>query len=177
MTVMMRYTSLQTEWGFVSIVASSKGVCGLRLPEPTTAGAQEWAESHWPGAESDADVARDLQRQIQRYFTGRPVAFDGDVDLSARSEFDRRVLAACRCVPYGSTITYGELARRIGRPGAARAVGGALARNPIPLVIPCHRVVAGNGALGGFSAPEGVACKRRLLDLESARPARASQTA
>ena len=88
------------------------------------------------------------------------------VDLDSLGVFSRQVLAACRDIKAGSTLSYGDVARIIHRPGAARAVGHALARNPVPLIIPCHRVLAANGGMGGFSAPGGVAVKARLLALE-----------
>lgn len=83
-------------------------------------------------------------------------------------EFERRVYEALRQVPPGETITYGALAQRVGSPGAAQAVGAAMGRNPIPVIIPCHRVLAGSGKSGGFSAPGGVATKFRILQIERA---------
>ncbi len=83
-------------------------------------------------------------------------------------EFNRRVYAVARAVPPGETITYGEIAERIGERGAAQAVGQALGRNPFPIVVPCHRVLAADGGLGGFSAHGGVATKRRMLAIEGA---------
>jgi methylated-DNA-[protein]-cysteine S-methyltransferase len=94
----------------------------------------------------------------------------GDVVLDERGidAFRRAVHAATRTVPPGTTRTYGEIARAIGQPGGARDVGAALSRNPFPIIVPCHRVVAANGALTGFSAPGGIATKRRMLELEGA---------
>jgi methylated-DNA-[protein]-cysteine S-methyltransferase len=91
---------------------------------------------------------------------------DVQVDMSGLSSFDRRVYDVLRGVTPGSTITYGELSRLAGRPTAARVVGRVLARNPFPIVVPCHRVVAASGAIGGFSAPGGTTTKMRLLDIE-----------
>lgn len=110
-----------------------------------------------------------LTGRIQDYFAGTREDFD-DVPLAATwsTPFQRAVVRALRQVRYGETTTYGELARRAGRPGAARAVGQVMATNPVPLLVPCHRVLAAGGALGGFSAPTGTALKRRLLQLESA---------
>lgn len=94
----------------------------------------------------------------------------GDVRLDDRrvDPFRRAVYAATRAIPPGSTRSYGEIARHIGEPDAAREVGAALARNPFPIVVPCHRVVSASGALTGFSAPGGLATKRRMLELEGA---------
>lgn len=113
-------------------------------------------------AEALADEAAE---QLAAYLTGRRCRFDLPLDLGRVSLFDRCVYAALRAVPYGTVVSYGELATRAGRPGAARAVGSACGRNPLPVVIPCHRVVAGNGALGGYSS--GLRVKRFLLTLEA----------
>ena len=106
-------------------------------------------------------VARDLAR----YFSGETVDFeDYEVDLTDYTDFQRRVYEETRAIPPGEVRTYGEIARAIGKPGASRAVGNALGRNPACIVTPCHRVVAANGGLGGFTG--GLAWKRALLRLE-----------
>lgn len=114
------------------------------------------------------DGRSELAADLRRYFAGDPMDFSGfEVDLDSRSEFERAVLAATRSIPYGQVRTYGQIARAIERPDAARAVGQALARNPACIVIPCHRVVAANGALGGFTG--GIRWKQALLRLEGSR--------
>ena len=92
-----------------------------------------------------------------------------DVDLDQTGEFEQLVYAAARAIPPGETVTYGELAARIGVPRGARAVGRALGRNPCPIIVPCHRILAGDGKSGGFSAPGGAETKLRILDIEGAR--------
>jgi methylated-DNA-[protein]-cysteine S-methyltransferase len=109
-------------------------------------------------------------KQLQEYFRGDRDRFDVDVDPDTASEFDRKVWHNLLAVPAGKTITYGELARRSGHSGSARAVGGAMARNPIPIVIPCHRVVGTEGSITGFGL--GLWRKRWLLDLEGSWPLR-----
>lgn len=104
------------------------------------------------------------RRLLQRYFDGRPVAFEVPLDLARGTPFERRVWEATRHVPYGDTATYGAIASRIGSPRAARAVGNALGHNPAPILIPCHRVVLGSRGLGGFSGGPG--WKRFLVELE-----------
>jgi methylated-DNA-[protein]-cysteine S-methyltransferase len=94
---------------------------------------------------------------------------DIDVDLDDRTEFQRAVLQVCRRIPRGSVRSYAELARQAGHTGSARAVGNVMATNRLPLIIPCHRVVGSGGKLGGFSAPQGLAMKVRLLDMEGIR--------
>ena len=109
-------------------------------------------------------VSTPVARDLARYFSGESVDFGRyDVDLSGYTEFERRVYAATRRIPPGEVRTYGDIARAIGKPGASRAVGNALGKNPACIVIPCHRVVASDG-LGGFTG--GLAWKRRLLHLE-----------
>lgn len=117
---------------------------------------------------SDTALARDVLTRLIGFLNGRPFAFD-DVPLALEhlSSFQRRVVAACRGIPYGSTRSYGEVAAAAGSPGAARAVGQVMAGNRMPLVVPCHRVLAAGGKIGGFSAPQGLNLKRRLLALES----------
>lgn len=125
------------------------------------------------GYEADLDAAEtpsshpvlaSLADDLDRYFAGEPLQFSVPLDLSGVSPFTRQVLRACAAVPYGATTTYGRLAESVGRPGAARAVGGALGANPVAIVVPCHRVVRGDGSLGGYRS--GTRRKRFLLALE-----------
>ena len=109
----------------------------------------------------------DLAERLERYAAGEPVDFsDVRVDESHLTPFGKRIVAACRRIGWGSRRSYGELAVECGSAGAARAVGQVMAKNRFPLVVPCHRVLGAGGSLGGFSAPEGLRMKRRLLDLE-----------
>ena len=111
----------------------------------------------------------EVVERLQRYAAGVPVEFcDLPVDPGISTEFQARVLKACREIPYGQTITYGELAAMARHPGAARAVGNCMAGNRVPLIIPCHRVVRAGGEIGRYSAAEGSATKRRLLAMEAA---------
>ncbi|MCC6189425.1 MAG: methylated-DNA--[protein]-cysteine S-methyltransferase [Anaerolineales bacterium] len=108
-------------------------------------------------------------RQVAEYVAGKRAGFDVPVDLSHVSAFQRQVLLAASQIPRGQVRTYAELAREIGRPRAARAVGQALSHNPVPIVVPCHRVLAADGALRGYLGSSGVETKARLLRLEGAR--------
>lgn len=119
-----------------------------------------------------ADAPRwiaELSDKLRRYAEGEPVDF-ADVPISKDhlTRFGERVVAACRRIPRGLTRTYGELAAECGSPGAARAVGSVMAKNRYPLIVPCHRVLAAGGELGGYSAPDGLKMKRRLLTVEGA---------
>lgn len=116
-----------------------------------------------------------LAERVKGHLLGQLDTFlDVPLDFSELSQLDAAIYRALRLVPPGQTTTYGALARQLGKPGAARAVGRAMAHNPIPLIVPCHRVLAANGALGGFSAHGGGATKERLLALEGVK--RAHQT-
>jgi methylated-DNA-[protein]-cysteine S-methyltransferase len=116
---------------------------------------------------SEGDWNPKLRRAIQDFARGIPTSFAGfEIDLEEGTPFRKRVLEQTRKIAYGKKLTYGELAARAGKPGAARAVGTVMASNPLPIVIPCHRVVA-SGSLGGFSAPQGIELKRRLLEMEA----------
>lgn len=114
----------------------------------------------------DEDRCAAARRQVEEYFRGERTAFELPV-APRGSDFQRRVWAELARIPYGRTVSYGELARRVGRPGAARAVGRANATNPIPVVLPCHRVVGADGTLTGYAG--GMERKERLLALEGAR--------
>lgn len=108
-------------------------------------------------------------RQVAEYVAGRRETFDLPVDLSHVTAFQRQVLLAACQIPRGQVRTYAEVARQIGRPRAARAVGQALSHNPVPIVVPCHRVLAADGSLRGYLGSQGVETKQRLLVLEGAR--------
>lgn len=116
-----------------------------------------------------SDPASEALRQILEYLEGKRCEFDVKVDWSIQKPFQTRVLEVTQQIPFGSTKTYGQIARDLGTPAASRAVGGALARNPIPIILPCHRVVAADGSLTGFSAADGIRAKRWLLELEGHR--------
>lgn len=153
--------------GSVGLVTSSRGLKNVILSAGDPVSLPARLRRLYPDGHHDPDMLPRLRKQFERYFAGERVHFDVPVDLTALTPFQREVLDACRTVAYGDTITYGQLARLIGRPDASRAVGGAMARNPIPLVLPCHRIVASSGRLGGFSAEQGVRLKQWLLDLEA----------
>jgi len=117
----------------------------------------------------DTCAVDEFARRVQTYARGAPDDFaDVPIVLTGLTDFQQRVIRECRRISYGHTLAYGELAVRAGSPNAARAVGSVMARNRIALVIPCHRVVGSAGKLGGYSAPDGIRMKTRLLELEGA---------
>lgn len=147
------------------VAATPKGVSRIILGESPGAG------SHRPtrrqgSTDNKADaLLRAARRQLTEYFQGKRKVFDLPLDLNG-TPFQRRVWNQLRRIPYGVTRSYGEVARAIGKPGAARAVGQASGANPVPILVPCHRVIAAGGALGGYGG--GLRLKRFLLALEQA---------
>lgn len=164
----MQFATVHTCWGTVLFAGGRRGLKHLVMPGRVRQNPHAAALELWPDAEYNAKLFPALQVQIKNYFLGEAVSFRVELDLSEFSEFQRCVLLACRHeLPHGATVTYGELARLSGHPGAARAVGSVMAKNRLPLIVPCHRVVRSDHSLGGFSAPGGIDTKRRLLDLET----------
>jgi len=156
---MMRYTTFASPLGELLAIASSRGLSGLYLP----------GDRHFPtkvGASWQADDAlfTSLRNQLNAYFSGRPTRFDLALDLVGTS-FQQRVWTALCAIPWGATASYAEIAHRIGAPRAARAVGMANGRNPVAIIVPCHRVIGASGDLTGYAS--GIVNKRYLLDLES----------
>ncbi len=164
-----RYLLFPTAFGTCGIAWRDGGLTRLQLPErDVSATERRLSAREVPGLQAEevpwvawAVVA------LQRYFAGRAVDFSGIcLDVSGCSPFHQRIYEALRGVPFGKTTTYGALAAEVGSPDAARAIGQAMGRNPIPVIIPCHRVLASGGKIGGFSAPGGATTKERLLELE-----------
>ena len=152
----------------MALVASPVGLRRVVLCGPRRPDLRDLSLFGDERVEEDASAFGDLPRRFGSYFKGRRVAFDDTLDVADRSPFKRAVWQATRSIPYGETRSYAWVAQRVGGPGAARAVGQALARNPVPIVVPCHRVIASRGALGGFTG--GLDVKERLLRLEGYRP-------
>lgn len=162
-----RYRIVKTKDGFVGLVATPQGLRRVIQLAPREAMIRSEIAGEFPYAIEDRRLLPDLAVAVRRYLGGRRVDFDVRFDLTDHREFDIDVWTACQRVPYGQTRSYKSLAERIGRPGAARAVGSAMGRNPCPIVVPCHRVVKSDGSLGGYSGRGGLDLKRRLLDLEA----------
>jgi methylated-DNA-[protein]-cysteine S-methyltransferase len=167
-------TLFETAIGTGAIAWTPRGVAGTYLPDADSSGARAWLRRRFPHAVDAAAPPAEVQRVVDdicRLLRGEApdltyVALD--FKIADVPEFDRQVYAVARTVPAGQTISYGEIATRLGDVHLAREVGQALAHNPFPIVVPCHRVLAANGKLGGFSARGGVATKQRLLEIERA---------
>jgi methylated-DNA-[protein]-cysteine S-methyltransferase len=170
-------TACQTAFGSVGIAWSALGLLALTLPQPTEA----QALSQLPASSASRPDAlpplyvNALTEKLRRYFDGEAITFDEPLNPSIGTCFQRRVWAITRAIPRGMTRTYGDIAREAGSPGAARAVGQAMARNPWPVIVPCHRVVGSGGSLTGFGG--GLAMKRRMLAMEGAELAPGAQQA
>ncbi len=161
----------RSSFGWVAIVGSGEVVRALTFGHATARAAAMAIPVPLRNAAVQRPWCEGLARRIQAFLAGVPEDFgDVRVDPGPQTPFQARVMACLRQVGWGRTITYAELARQAGFPRAARAVGNCLAANRIPLILPCHRVVGTGGRLGGFSAPGGVATKRRLLLLEGSLP-------
>jgi methylated-DNA-[protein]-cysteine S-methyltransferase len=162
-----------TPLGDCALTWNALGLTGVWLPEATADATRARVQRRHPAADEQAELPAMVQATIeglQALLSGQPDPLDVAVlDLSGTPEFEQLAWAAARTIRPGCTLTYGELAQRLGQPGAARAVGRAMARNRFPLVVPCHRVLATGGGAGGFSAPGGTVTKLRLLQIEGAR--------
>jgi len=162
-----------TALGWMAITGRNGILRSVAFGHVTRRDARTAAENRQGGPLVAADWNDDLRDRLTAYAAGIPTEFR-DILLGDRrlSPFQRTVLAHCRKIGWGRTLTYGQLATRAGFPGAARAVGNVMASNRYPLVVPCHRVVAAGGGLGGYSADDGIGMKWRLLRLERAEIAR-----
>ncbi|HKH29886.1 MAG TPA: methylated-DNA--[protein]-cysteine S-methyltransferase [Gaiellaceae bacterium] len=153
--------------GALLLAATPRGVCRISYDADPEAQAERLARVYGPRVLRAPRAVDGAKRELDEYFDGRREAFDVSVDLTGAAEFTRDVLRELAQVPFGEVTTYGQLAARVGRPRAARAVGTVMNRNPIPIVLPCHRVVGSTGSLVGYAG--GLDRKEQLLRLEGAR--------
>ena len=157
------FRTMQSPVGELKLVASDKGLTGILWQDD-----KSWRVPHLEHAikNNEQPLLLEVERQLNEYFAGERRMFDVALDFVGEA-FNRRVWAALLTIPYGETRTYGQIARQVGKPNAARAVGMANAKNPIAIVAPCHRVIGANGRLTGFAG--GLKAKADLLDLEANR--------
>jgi methylated-DNA-[protein]-cysteine S-methyltransferase len=179
MADMVKYTIFKTKWGYFGLAANNAGLIRTVLPCPDRKITQNHLLAGLHKPTFDKNLLKPLQEKIVAYFDGRTVKFNGDVPpvICNPGSFMKKVLARCAKIPYSKTVSYSQLARLVCKPLAARAVGNALAKNPVPLIIPCHRVIHADGSIGNFSAflsrragtiIGGKALKLKLLQLERA---------
>jgi methylated-DNA-[protein]-cysteine S-methyltransferase len=164
MTKELKAIVFDTDIGRVGILSSSRGILAVALPgfrgEKAMESWEKKADYIVPSSQLE-----NLINRLERYLKGSRVDFPDRLDLSGATPFQRNVWQVTRLIPYGETRSYSWLARQVDCPRAARAVGQALGKNPMPVLIPCHRVISGNGAVGGFSG--GSVLKKRLLEIEN----------
>jgi len=161
----LKYTTFNTSKGWIGILDSSKGLLGTTLPQRSAQAARQLLGDRVNYATHSPHRFEDLMKRLRVYFSGHQVTFPDELNLSGATPFQRKVWEITRLIPYGKTRSYLWVAEQIKQPGAAQAVGQALGKNPLPIIIPCHRVVASDGKLGGYSG--GVEMKQHLLYLEA----------
>ena len=163
------FALFETEAGICAIAWNARGIAGVQLPERDAASMRQRMVFRFRGAleaRPPAHVQSAIDAIVALLRGDRVDLSSITLDMSQLEPFTRRVYQIARQIPLGQTLSYGEVAARLGMPRAARAVGQALGRNPFPLVVPCHRVLAAGGAIGGFTAPGGLDTKRQLLAIE-----------
>lgn len=166
------FALFDTVIGRCGLAWGAGGLVGVQLPESSPGAAWARLRRRFPDAvesEPPAEIEAVIERIREVLAGGRDDLADVPLDLDGQPAFNLRVYEIARAIAPGETSTYGQVARAMGEPGAARAVGKALGENPWPIVVPCHRVLAASGGMGGFSAPGGAETKARLLTLEKAR--------
>ena len=160
--------TFSTEIGWMAIVGHNNLVRSISIGHASATAAKK-AMKQTSGSLKEFDWSPDLREALEDYARGKRVHFDQfDLQLPDRTPFRDKVLAATRQLAYGQTSTYGDLARQVGHPRAARAVGTVMSTNRFPILIPCHRVLAAGGKLGGYTSPAGTDLKQLLLDMERA---------
>ena len=164
---MIKYARYQSPIGELTIVKSDLGLCYLTLPD-LDEGRQVFMKKYFPDyvLQHDQKDCREIISQLKEYFQNKRTKFTIPLDLRT-TQFYKQALERVTQVPFGQTVTYGQIARDLGKPTAVRAVGGANARNPIPIIIPCHRILASDGTLNGYAG--GLAMKAFLLRHEGVK--------
>jgi methylated-DNA-[protein]-cysteine S-methyltransferase len=160
----LKYTVFNTGIGWIGLLGSSAGLLQATLPQPSHDEAFGMLGGRTNQASLSSEPFDDLVERLRSYFSGHRTTFPDNLDLSEATPFQREVWQVLRLIPYGETRSYAWVAESIEKPGAARAVGQAVGKNPLAIIIPCHRVIASDGTLGGFGG--GLELKRHLLHLE-----------
>lgn len=164
------YNLISTVLGWVGILASPVGISNLTLPQESPNQVLVHLKTlKLTDIKNISKIAfPDIEKRIQNYFLGEKVVFKDVLDLSGTC-FQKKAWEMVRMIPRGETRSYGWIARLIGKPGAARAVGQAMRSNPVPIIVPCHRVIGGDGKIGGYGGPNGTDLKNKLLNMESGK--------
>lgn len=165
---MYAYKSIQSPFGTLSLAENDHGIFIVHFGDVDAAFLSlitQLTDKAVSDFQTDGPFTQQMAQELQSYFSGQLKAFSTPLSPYGTA-FQKSVWQAIYEVPFGETATYGQLAIRIGNPKASRAIGGATGKNPIPIVVPCHRIVGSNGALTGFSAPGGLKTKVKLLQME-----------
>jgi methylated-DNA-[protein]-cysteine S-methyltransferase len=172
----MYYSLFTSAIGTGAVVAGAEGLLEVFPPfGETKETLLNQLAARYPSAAGESSLTRKAADLLAAYFAGVPVAFDLPIDRRGFTPFQWEVYTAVLAIPYGDVKSYSRVAAELGRPRAARGIGGAMARNPLPIIIPCHRVVGKSGGMTGYSAAGGVESKRWLLEMEQ-RPERKNRT-
>lgn len=164
----IEYSIFETGWGYFAIAADREGLVKSILPGADEKKIENQLKADTTNLVYNKNLYPQLQKLIIEYFEGEQVSFAGLCSIKLNlPDFSWAVLSRCAQLSYGQTATYTQLAALAGNPKAARAVGNILAKNPMPLVVPCHRIIKADGQIGGFSAAGGVPIKKKMLDMES----------
>lgn len=163
---LLQWATMESPLGTIYLARNSAGLCSLNfgVSEAEFLGGLDLRAR----TENNPDALALVIAQLREYFAGTRSRFDVPVDLSQMTPFQRNVLHAAEAIPAGKVLTYGQIAQDIGKPRASRAVGQALGSNPVPIIVPCHRVVGSDGSMTGYSGGGGVASKKWLLHMEGA---------
>ena len=158
---------VSTTKGWIAVLASSRGIHRLSLPHPDPSEALSSLDVPQSSdeAELDPELFEDLGHRLERYFEGERTSFPDNLDLKG-TDFQKTAWEVARSIPWGQTRSYSWIAQEMGRPRAARAVGQAMRSNPVPIIVPCHRVIGKHGDLRGYGGPDEIGLKRELLEIE-----------
>lgn len=162
----IRLAVFDTRLGWIGVAWNERGIVALNLPRSSREQALRDLRRDYRTASFVQDAPAEIVRELREYVAGQRNRFDLPLDWVSLKPFQRAVLETAKQIPFGETRSYGWIAKQIGKPRASRAVGQALRANPIPIILPCHRVISGDGGLGGYAG--GLSLKRKLLALEGA---------
>ncbi len=164
------YTSIETSLGLTPVIASEKEIVWAGVPGTHIDEGRKWLAKSlntiFKMKNKENTILQQAKQELSEYFKGRNVTFSGPFHLEG-TPFQRSVWKEMQAIPYGKTLSYGDVARKIGKPAASRAVGGACRANPIAVFIPCHRIVGSDGSLTGYAGPSKTSIKKTLLAIES----------
>jgi methylated-DNA-[protein]-cysteine S-methyltransferase len=173
--VMEKFIAFETSYGWCGIVSGGDGIKRIILGYKSYSSVKGTITRLYPAIKDEENsILSRAREELLKYLSGEAAHLDFPIDLPKATPFQRKVWEETRSIPYGDVKTYRWLGERLTTPGVSRAIGNALARNPLPLIIPCHRVIRSDGAVGGFSLPGGTTLKSTLIELERSNKSRKS---